>query len=195
MVSDFLDRMLCHFDRTHGLLVDAPPVTGFRFATVLAEPRMIQMALADTGYRAYRLRIDLGRGARAGEVLLAFPLGSTQSGRQPGTDDADWQDALSDAVMCAEVPVRAVLHRVMVPLTDISEWAVDQLLELPSGSLTSVELEGMDGRVAATVKLGQIGGMRAIRIGAPGALANRRSTSQLARSSDSERFTAKPGRQ
>ena len=99
------------------------------------------------------------------------------------------------AVMCAEVPVRAVLYRVTVPLADISDWAVDQLLELPSGSLTSVELEGMDGRVAATVKLGQVGGMRAVRIGAPGSLAKRRTTSQLARISDGERFTAKPGGQ
>lgn len=164
MVSDFLDRVLGLFDRALNTLGDAPPVVSFRCGTVLAEPRMVQMALEDVDYRLYRLRIDLGRGARVGEALLAFPFAKVRSVGASPADAAGWQKNLKAAVMQSEVPVRAALHRVVMPLSEIVRWEPGQMLEIPASALAAVELEGVDGRVVGTAKLGQVAGNRALRV-------------------------------
>lgn len=164
MVSDFVDRFLGHFDAALATLGDAPPVAGFRYGAVLAEPRMAQMALEDVDYRLYRLRIDLGRGARSGEIMLAFPFVKAGSTGPAQVDMADWQADLNAAVMQTEVPVRAVLYRILLPLAEIACWAPGEMLTLPATALAAVEVEGLDGRVVAGAKLGQVAGHRALRL-------------------------------
>lgn len=164
MVSDFLDRFLGLFDEMLQTLPDVPPVRSFRYSALLAEPRMVQMALEDVDYRLYRLRIDLGRGARSGEMLLAFPFAAARATGPGPADAAGWQRDLDAAVMQSEVPVRAVLHRVLMPLDDITRWRPGDMLDIPVAALTAVELEGIDRRVVATAKLGQVTGHRALRI-------------------------------
>ena len=164
MVSDFLDRTLGRFDDALTTLPDPPPVAGFRYSSVLVEPRVVQMALEDVSYRLYRLRIDLGRGARTGEVTLAFPFERSRGAGSGPVDIEGWQKDLNAVVMQSEAPVRAVLHRVLMPLSQIARWTSGQVLEIPAIALSSVELEGIDGRVAATGRLGQVNGYRALRL-------------------------------
>ncbi len=164
MVSDFLDRILGLFDEVLLALPDAPPIRGFRYSSRLAEPRMVQMALSDAEYLLYRMRLDLGRGARSGEVLLAFPPATARVSGSSPVDAAGWQRDLDAAVMQSEVPIRAVLNRLAVPLDEITRWKPGDMLDIPVAALTAVELEGVDGRVVAMAKLGQVSGHRAVRI-------------------------------
>jgi flagellar motor switch protein FliM len=164
MVSDFLDRFLAEFDQGLEVLADAPPVSGFRYGARLAEPRMVQMALADVGFRLYRLRLDLGRGARGGELVLALPFDKVKAPGAGAGDSAGWKRNLAANVMAAEAPLRAVLHRVLTPLSEVAGWIPGALLEIPAGSVFEVEVEGLDGRVVATGSLGHVAGDRAVRL-------------------------------
>ncbi len=162
IVADFLDRV---FAQSDGLLT-APGLasrTGYRFAGMLAEPRMIPMALLDVEYQLCRLRLDLARGVRSGQIVLAYPVISAAARNENGAA-SEWQDMLVTAVMASPAPLRAVLHRVRVPLAQIGEWTPGHMVELPRESLATVRLEGLDGRSVASAKLGQIGGMRAVRL-------------------------------
>jgi flagellar motor switch protein FliM len=164
MVSDFLDRFLAEFDEGLAGLAAASPVSGFRYGALFAEPRMAQMSLAEVSYGVYRLRIDLGRGARTGEITLAFPASRAPEPVAGAGSAAEWNKELAACVMEAKATLWAVLHRFNVPLSAISHWKPGVLLEIPMESVTAVELEGLDGCVVATGKLGHVAADRAVRL-------------------------------
>lgn len=131
----------------------------------LADLRAAELALPDGGYRIVGLSADLGAGEREGQILLALPDGQ---GR-PGADHDDarraaWSAALQGAVLAAPAAVEAVLHRMRLPLRAVQGLQIGQKIALPGVRVSSVRLETPDGRLVGRGRLGQVGGMRAVRI-------------------------------
>ncbi|MFC3118480.1 FliM/FliN family flagellar motor C-terminal domain-containing protein [Jhaorihella thermophila] len=58
----------------------------------------------------------------------------------------------------------AVIERLRLPLAQLARMQPGELLPLARGRLNQTELVALDGRVIATGKLGQAGGLRAIRL-------------------------------
>lgn len=127
--------------------------------------RAVELALPDGGYRVVGLSADLGAGDRVGQVLLALP----DADRAARTDDsgrraAAWSAALQDSVLAAPAAVEAVLHRMRLPLRAVQSFEIGQKIVLPGVRVSSVRLETADGRLVGRGRLGQVGGMRAVRI-------------------------------
>lgn len=144
---------------------------GFRYASFLDEARPLGLLMEDTTYRVLRAEIDLGGGARQGEVILALPAEGRGQGPMLKDDRAAGQDhthqfmqALVERVSGAESGMEAVLARLRLPIAEITALEVGMVLALPDAALERISLEGLDGRRVAEGRLGQNRGMRAIRL-------------------------------
>jgi flagellar motor switch protein FliM len=137
-----------------------------RAAARLPSARDAALALPDGEYRAVRLTIDLGVGGRQGLCLLLLPVALRQAGATEAAE-AGWRDGLEEQVMAAPAEVTAVLHRLRLPLGEADGLDVGQVLALPGVTVASVRLEGPGGAEFGRARLGQVAGMRAVRLEAP----------------------------
>ena len=133
----------------------------------VANTRAAGLDMVDTSYRLVRLTLDLGAGERQGMILLALPVTREMTKAQMPDAAADWTAALAAAVGQAPADLHAVLHRMRLSLRQINGLQVGQMLALPGITVGSVRLEAPDGRVVARVRLGQMAGLRAVRLQSP----------------------------
>lgn len=135
-----------------------------RLAARLPGPREATMLLPDGRYRVVRLSLDLGVGERQGLVLLMVRLpGQT---RAATSVEAGPVPTVAPQVLSAQATLDAVLHRLSLPLSEAESLRVGQILALPGITVASVRLEG-GGVDLGSARLGQVAGMRAIRIEEP----------------------------
>lgn len=131
----------------------------------IADARALGLLLGEARFRLVALTLDLGAGERQGLFLLALPVPPLpQAEETPAERAALWSAALSQGVMAAPAAVDAVLHRMRLPLAAVQALQPGQCLTLPGVRVSSVRIEGAEGRLIARGRLGQIGGMRAVRV-------------------------------
>lgn len=145
----------------------APALAGVGVLGRFANARAAALALPDGGFRVLRVSLDLGLPDRQGAMILALPrrVPTTGALAAPPVDPA-WAASLSWAVMEAPCTLQAVLHRRTLTLGVVEGFAVGQVVPLPGVTVDSVRVEGPGGAPVGPGKLGQMGGMRAIRLGA-----------------------------
>lgn len=140
-------------------------VDGWQTGARLADLRALGLALPERDFRLIGLSVWLGAGDRQGQLMIALPEAPVAP---PDADRADraaaWAQALADNVLAAPAAVTAILTRLRLPLADVQAFALGQQIALPGVRLTAVRIESPDGRVVGRGRLGQSGGMRAIRI-------------------------------
>jgi flagellar motor switch protein FliM len=129
--------------------------------------RAAGMTMIDTSYRLVRLTLDLGAGERQGMIQIALPLSPEMKVEQAPDAAAAWSADIARAVGNAPADLHAVLHRMRLSLRQVDGFHVGQLIAMPGITVGSVKLETADGRVVARARLGQITGLRAVRIQAP----------------------------
>lgn len=129
--------------------------------------RAAGMTMIDTTYRLVRLTLDLGAGDRQGMIQIALPLSPEMKVLHAPDTAATWAADIADAVGTAPADLHAVLHRMRLSLRQVDGFQVGQLIALPGITVGSVKLETTDGRVVARARLGQMTGLRAVRIQAP----------------------------
>ncbi|MCC7321925.1 MAG: FliM/FliN family flagellar motor switch protein [Rubellimicrobium sp.] len=136
-----------------------------RIGARVADRRALGLVLPERQFRMVSVSAWLGVGERQGNIILALP--EPEAPHPAGdatTRGAQWTRALSDNVLSATVPVSAILHRMRLPLSVIEGFAPGQELRLPGVRVTSVRLEAADRSPVGQGRLGQSGGMRALRI-------------------------------
>ena len=134
-----------------------------RLTSRLPGAREAAMLLADGTYRVVRLTLDLGAGERQGLALAMIRLpGMTKSAADARPADA----TVAEQVMGAQAMLTAVLHRISLPLSEAEALEVGQVLALPGVTVASVRIEagGVD---LGPGRLGQVAGMRAVRMEQP----------------------------
>ncbi len=82
---------------------------------------------------------------------------------------SDWAAAMAAAVGLAPAELHAVLHRMRLSLRQVDGFHVGQVIALPGITVGSVRLEATDGRLLARARLGQMAGLRAVRVQVPAA--------------------------
>lgn len=133
-----------------------------------ADTRAAGLILTDCAYRILRLEVELGVAERAGLILLALPLAvATEELPLPVPEAPPWAQAFPSAVARAPARLDALLHRFSVSLATAEALRVGTLLPLPGATVENLRLLADDGRVVGTAKLGQMGGMRAVRLQVP----------------------------
>lgn len=120
------------------------------------DPRAAQLAMEECGYYRRTVRFDLGDGAKEGTLSLAVPSAPPARAKAQGADPR----------LDAAAELRAVLHRIDVPLARIQGLAVGDVLALPGARIGAVAVETPEGRRVAAARLGRLGPHRALRIGA-----------------------------
>lgn len=132
------------------------------------DARAAGLILAEAEYRVIRLTIDIPGTDRHGEMMLALPAFRGKPHNAPvDTRAADWTVTFHDAVLSAPAELHAVLHRMQMSLRQVDGFEVGQVLALPGVGVGSVRIEGPGGRMVATARLGQVAGLRAVRIERP----------------------------
>ena len=162
--ADFINRMLELFTE---LVAEAdlpvlPAIEGFRYALPLADTRAVSMTLEDIPYRQYTLTMDLGSGAKEGQLQLLFPFDPPR--RASIARGADDGETVGEAVMDTQAEMHAVLHRLELTLNEVVALEVGALVPVPRAALSRVTLEGVTGAEISSGRLGQVGGHRAVRI-------------------------------
>ncbi|MGO4916573.1 FliM/FliN family flagellar motor switch protein [Pseudogemmobacter sp. W21_MBD1_M6] len=166
MIEPVINRMVVDF----GLALAEDPAAvwagGFTYGVYVDQLRTLGLILDDVPHRVFRLSVDLGGGAKQGEILLALPRDPKQVQAAVPADDPHegWTAALHSTVLGTEVQMTAVLHRLTLPLATVTEWAVGDMVTLPASALVNLRLEGADGMTHGRAKLGQSAGFRALRI-------------------------------
>ena len=187
MVAGLIDTALRGLEQALSDEADLVWAGGFRYASFLDDPRPLGLLLEDASYRVLKAVVDLGGGARSGEILLALPAegrGLMPTSRSGAGDEADhghaFMQALGERVNGAQGGLDAVLARLTLPLNDVLSLTEGALLALPQAGLDRISLEGLDGRRVAEGRLGQNRGMRAIRLNEGGAGAGQSGMGQSA---------------
>lgn len=140
-------------------------VDGWQPGPRLADLRALGLVLPERDFQLIGLSVWLGAGDRQGQMLIALPeASSAPPAADRAAQAAAWAAAFQDNVLAAPASVTAILGRLRLPLAEVQGLVPGAQLALPGVRLTAVRIEGPDGRIVARGRLGQSGGMRAVRI-------------------------------
>lgn len=117
-------------------------------------------------HRQWRMSVQIGGTDRQGEVILALAPAPKPEER-PGVDDTAWSDTLRCAVEEVTADLDAVLCRMKLPVCAVENFEVGQVVALAGVTVGSVMLEGPGAAAVAAARLGQVSGMRAVRLEKP----------------------------
>ncbi len=169
LCAPFVARFLSDFSVT----ADGTPLSGWTddlaAGARFADARAVGMVLPDCEMRLVRLSLDLATGDRQGQLILALPVRRAAPQHERSGPGPTFTDQLRSNVMDAPAALLAVLHRMRLPLRSIDAFEIGQTIPLPGVTVRSITVEGSDGTPVAEGRLGQITGMRAVRIEARGA--------------------------
>ncbi|WP_353472767.1 FliM/FliN family flagellar motor C-terminal domain-containing protein [Salipiger sp. H15] len=166
MTAPLLDATLERFPRfleDHPL---RPQVEGFRFGAMLEDARAAALLLDAPGYRVFRAALDLALGRRRGELRLFLPE-RPGARRADGADGAGKAGAHAQKMALLPAEMRAVLGALRLPLSKVQALRPGDLLPLTPEMLDRVTLHAGPGTPVAGGRLGQVNGMRAVRLAWP----------------------------
>ena len=177
LVAPLVDAMLEGFAGNLAEEAGAGWVAGYRFGAMIEGPRMLGLLLEAPDFHLFRLQVDLGAGARQGEIALALPARpavpqpAEDAGAEAEAGAAEARLRLGEgALLAAQAPLDAVLHRFRMPLAGIAALRPGDIIDIPREALAATRLELGRGNGAVSCRLGQINGHRAVRLSvAPGA--------------------------
>jgi len=163
--EDILNDFLATFAVALTGLPDWGWAQGYKVGGKVDGARALGLLLEDVAFRVFAITIDIAGGQRSGVLRLAMPAQGRGAGAGAGAEsDEKWTRALLASISQAEASLRVVLHRRAMALSQVDELRVGELLTLPMEAMGEVRLETASGECAAIGRLGQIRGMRAIKI-------------------------------
>ncbi len=163
IVGSFFDQALSLFDEVAADLSIAGAVTGFRSGDLLPSVAAMTLVIEDRPLRLFRLGFDFADGKRQGQALLAMPFEPPRRADE-GSDGGAFNREVEAMVMGTRAEVHAVLLRMALPLDAVARWEPGSLVPLARDVLAQVRLEDIDGKPLGGGRLGQMNGMRAVRI-------------------------------
>ncbi|WP_417211337.1 FliM/FliN family flagellar motor switch protein [Antarctobacter sp.] len=165
MLAPLLDGAL---GRLADTLTDHPlhaQLSGYRYGAMIEDPRAASLLLDAAGYRSFRADIDLALGRRRGVLTFFLPECKPKQSA-PGAV----QGAGPHEERLSRVPARldAALARITLPLSKAEALKPGDVLNLPLDALAKVEVMAGRGHLVARGRLGQLNGLRAVRLTWPG---------------------------
>lgn len=164
MVAPLVDATLERAAKLAELPADVLCLTGFRFGARVEDRRSALLALDADEYRVFDLTLELDGGPLQGEMCLILPDQKPQAGTTQEPSTAQDSPTLGHAIGVARADLIAVISRVRVPLAELSKMQPGDLLPLVQERLDRIELVSITGQKVAVARLGQTGGLRALRL-------------------------------
>jgi flagellar motor switch protein FliM len=146
-------------------------LAGFHFGAHVSEPRVLGMALEAPSYEVLRITIDISAGVRQGQLVLILPDGESapvpddeadESGAGPQSGPA--RGSLCENVLTLRAELHVNLAKLTLPLRQVSGLAIGDVLPLGVTAFDQSRVATLDGRDLGGGTLGQLDGMRAIRL-------------------------------
>ncbi|WP_170604820.1 FliM/FliN family flagellar motor switch protein [Ruegeria arenilitoris] len=148
-------------------LVDAPTdvssLSGLEFSARAKDLRSLTLALIDASYRVFDLTGELAGGARQGHVCVVLPE-TTVTEDAEAVESVDNGPNLDQAAGVIRAELQSVICRMSLPLAELSNLQIGDVVPLNGVRLDHTEITTIDRTRIAVGRLGQSGGMRAIRI-------------------------------
>lgn len=167
IVAPLVEDVLARFGQALASEDEGYWACGWRCGTRMPDRRVLGLALCGPEYQLFRVPVDIARGLRAGQMVLALPMAVRPA---PPPDPAlpdpgpDIAARLRHRLLDVPVPLDAVLCRLTMPLAQVRALAAGDVLVLPHDALVTTRLEAGQKRVMALAQLGQMNGRRALRL-------------------------------
>jgi flagellar motor switch protein FliM len=162
MCFGLMDQILDNFQQIILEAESPPDVAGYKTAGHLKETRSIPIAFDDIRYKIFKITVDMACGVRQGEIFMVYPAARPAPKRETGKA-SEWGQRFQTTVVETEACLEAILHRLSVPLAQVTEFEVGTILPIPQEALTQIEIIA-DGAQIARANLGQLDGHRALRV-------------------------------
>jgi len=165
LVTPFLEESLARFVTL--LQGDEAPkwVQHYKFGAVTEDTRTMSLSLKAHEFHFFLIDVTLDGGSKKGTLGLAFP------DFEPAFEVADdvsvettTKGVFQESVLQANAALTAVVGRLSLSIGDVQAMKVGQTLALPVEMTKETTLEATGGTRVTEVKLGQINGMRAVRL-------------------------------
>lgn len=148
-------------------LVDAPAdqscLAGYEYASRLADLRIMSLAMVEDTYRIFDLTVELGGGLRQGQISVFLPDLPAETD-EDGAISEETGPNLDQASGVMRAELNTVICRMTLPLASLSHLGVGDVLPLAGSRLDRAEVLTIDRSRIAIGRLGQCGGMRAVRL-------------------------------
>ena len=123
------------------------------------------MALDQPEYFVARLTLDLAAGVRQGEMVVILPKPQAhQSNQEEAQDNQPTAAGISDVVMGLPAELNMVLCKLSLDLAKMKQLSVGEVLKLPHNAFPETDITTTAGVVIGSGTLGQVDGMRALRL-------------------------------
>ncbi|WP_113913096.1 FliM/FliN family flagellar motor switch protein [Roseovarius dicentrarchi] len=138
--------------------------TGFQFGVMMEDARGMTLALNAAAFHVFRMTVEMGEAALPGRIVFLLPVPATPVKRPAEPGEEQPQHTLEQSAMNAPVCMDAVLARLSVPLTQLCQLAPGDVLPFHMDRPLQIRLETSQKHVVALGRLGQMNGMRAVRL-------------------------------
>jgi len=151
-------------------LADSPEdrccLSGFRFGARVEDVRSLSLALEADRFRVFDLMIDIADGAAQGVVCLLLPDLPPLPDRsgKGGKGGALKGLQLGQAFGLMRAELTATIGRMRISVAELAAMQPGDVLPLMRERLAETELIAINGQSVATGRLGQINGLRALRL-------------------------------
>lgn len=176
LAMGFVEKFLSLFDRALEGAPTAHWTRGYRAEGAAETHHLMALQLDASDYRGFEIMSDIISVSRAVSVRLYLPIkeqgvDSTVNSKsaKPSKDAASPKNGakMRLAVMAAKVELDAVMCKISLSLSELQALKVDQLLALPRNASQHAQLRDRTGKTSISVDLGQLHGMRAVRMKGP----------------------------
>lgn len=164
MIAPLVDATLERAAKLAEQPADIQCLSGFRFGARVEDKRSALLAMDADAYRTFDLTLEVDGGPLQGEMCLILPEPKPQAETARDTSTAQDSPTLGHAIGVARADLIAVISRVCVPLSELSKMQPGDLLPLVQERLDRIELVSIAGHRVAVGRLGQTGGLRALRL-------------------------------
>lgn len=142
---------------------DEVGLIGYEYMSRAQDLRSVCLTLVEDMYCGFELTVDLAGGIRQGHIFVLLPRQSSQV-EDCLIPEADEGPSLEQSSGVVRAELNAVLCRMSVPLSDLSGLSAGDILPLQHARLDRTEILAIDRSRTAVGRLGQCGGLRAVRV-------------------------------
>jgi len=149
-------------------VADRELLEGYRFGVWAQEQRQAQLALDAAEYEVIEMVLDLAAGARSGKLVLV--LAEQQKAEVPEEDGESTPSVSTESknlvhnVLAVRADLTVALTRLTLPLSQITAFKHDDVLDLNLSSMTQALVVDSNGEILSRGTLGQVDGMRALQV-------------------------------
>ncbi|WP_157933027.1 FliM/FliN family flagellar motor C-terminal domain-containing protein [Roseovarius salinarum] len=171
IAAPYVDETLRRFEATMQEAGVDRWATPYRFGDRVGAARALCLALEMPEYDVFRVSLDIAGGARTGQIVLVLPVPAAAPPADAAADRASEEThgapcpGIAANVLGARATFDAVIARVSLPLDAVAGLRVGDVVPVTGADFDATDLVTTGNVSVAQVRLGQLNGARAVRMG------------------------------